>query len=288
MKRKEIMITLSITFTLFLLVSQPSVYQVKSDSSFSGWDSMSITSSHTAIHIQGDEELDSNSVSGDGGSSTPYIIRDLDIDTGSAVALRIEDTTKHFEIRNCTLTAMYGIYLDNVTGGTSRIENNTVYGCNSVAIYLTNTNGSWIVDNTLINNHRGISINYCYASHIIDNYLNNRDAGIFSRYSPYTSLVGNQMYGDGFEILDESVEDLLTIAVSTTTVNDKPLIYWESEEGKTIPSGAGQIVLVDCDEIEIIDQVLQNTADGVLACFSSDISIHDNYIINNKFPGIFV
>ena len=149
MKRKEIILTLSIIFTLFFLTSKLSVNQVKSESSISGRDSMSIASSSIAISIHNDVELESYSVSGDGGSSTPFIIRDLDIDTGSTIALRIEDTTKHFEIRNCTLTAMYGIYLDNVTGGTSRIENNTVYDCNSVAIYLLNTNGSWIVDNIL-------------------------------------------------------------------------------------------------------------------------------------------
>jgi len=275
MKRKEIILTLSIIFTLFFLTSKLSVNQVKSESSISGRDSMSIASSSIAISIHNDVELESYSVSGDGGSSTPFIIRDLDIDTGSTIALRIEDTTKHFEIRNCTLTAMYGIYLDNVTGGTSRIENNTVYDCNSVAIYLLNTNGSWIVDNILYNNHRGMSINTCYVTHIIDNNVQSRDAGIFLRNSPYSSLVGNLMYGDGVELDEDSIEDLLTISVSTTTVNDKPLLFSKSAVG-SIPAGDyGQIIILNGTSLVIDWQDISDVDIGISLWYCKAVHVTD-------------
>ena len=275
MKRKKIILTLSIIFAVFFLTSQLSVYQVKAERSDFKRDFVPNAVITSGIHIHNDAELASNAVSGDGSSSTPWIIRDLEIDTGDTVALRIEDTTEHFEVRNCTITAMYGIYLDNVTGGTSRIENNTVYDCNAVAIYMINTNGTWIEDNTLIDNHRGMSINYCYVTHIIDNYLNNEDAGIFLKYSPYSSLSGNQMYGDGLELVDINVENLLTIAVSSTTVNDKPLLFSKNDVG-SIPAGDyGQIIILNGSSIVIDWQDITNVDIGISMWYSDNIHVTD-------------
>ncbi len=276
MRRKEKILTLSIVFALFFLSSQLSVNQVKSESLDLGENFVINASSPDGITINGDGDFVTYAVSGDGGSSTPWIIRDLDIDTSDLYALRIVDTTHHFEIRNCTLKSNnWGIYLDNVAGGTSRIENNTVYECNSVAIYLMDTNGSWIVDNNLIDNHRGISTYYCYVTHIIDNYLNNRDAGIFSRYSPYTSLSGNQMYGDGFEIDDDSVEDLLTIAVSTTTVNDKPLLFSKSAVGSIPSDDYGQIILVNGSSVVIDFQDIMDVDIGISLWYCKEVHVTD-------------
>ncbi len=225
------------------------------------------------IYIHNDAELASYSVSGDGSSSDPWIIRDLEIDTSDVVALRVKDTTEHFEIRNCTITAMYGIYFDNVTGGTSRIQNNTVFGCNSVAIYLTKTNGSWIEDNILIDNHRGMEINYCYVTHILNNYCQSRDAGIFLRYSPYSSLAGNLMYGDGVEFVDNSVANLLTNTITSTTVNDKPLLFSKSGVGSLPIGDWGQIIIIDGVSLEVENQDISNVDIAISIWFSVNINV---------------
>lgn len=75
------------------------------------------------IYINGNSNFTSaNGVSsGSGSSSNPYIIQGLN-PSGGTYGIRIENTTAHFIIRNCTASGVWaGFYLSNANNG--RIEN---------------------------------------------------------------------------------------------------------------------------------------------------------------------
>ena len=87
------------------------------------------TTCHVPIFINGDNSFTpSNGVSsGSGTADDPYVIENLLIDASGSHGIWIENTTKHFIIRNCVVEngggTHWGIYLKNVRNG--RIENNT-------------------------------------------------------------------------------------------------------------------------------------------------------------------
>ena len=237
------------------------------------------------IWIHNDNELELASSSGTGGSSDPYMIEDLVIDTDDLVAIRIEDTTKHFEIRNCTVKARWGIYLDNVTGGTAEIRNNTAHNCESDGIYLYRSNGTWIQDNILFNNWRGMEIRESYVVFINNNYVQSEDAGIFIYRSPYASLTDNEMHGDGININFNSLDDAVTIVESGSTVNDEPVLFLKNTDSFTTSIEYGQIILINCSSIDVTGQTLTNIDIGMTMYFCIDIEITD-CIFGNGDTGI--
>lgn len=226
------------------------------------------------IWIHDDAELASYSTpGGEGTPANPYVIEDLVIDTSDPVAIRIEDTTKHFDVVNCTVTAMWGIYLDNVTGATAEIRNNTAINCDAVGIYLYRANGTWIQDNILINNGRGMEVRESYVVFISNNYVSSEDAGIFIYRSPYASLTSNEMHGDGINLNFNQLDDLLTIAISTCTVNSEPVLFSKSESDFTTTSNYGQIIIINGTNINIVDQTLTNLDIGMSLWFSMNLEV---------------
>jgi len=286
--KKERNYILVFTIVIFLLI-QPSTanLQAENHASFSN-EKISLDATITAgIHIHNDAELAALAVSGDGNSGTPWIIRDLVIDTTDTVALRIEDTTEHFEILNCTVTASWGIYIDNISDSTARIENNTVLNCDAYGIYLYKANGTWIEENNLIDNSRGVSINYCYLTFISNNFCSNQDAGIFIQHSPYASLTDNVLVGDGIDFDFDNLEDMLTVSSLSNTVNGKPFILSKNIIGSSYTGDFGQIIIVNGSSVSIHNQEIINVDIGI-AVYYSDLIHIDSSTFSESDSGIYL
>ncbi|MHA1347873.1 MAG: NosD domain-containing protein [Candidatus Heimdallarchaeaceae archaeon] len=241
----------------------------------------------TGIHITNDVDLAAQAVSGDGSPGNPWIIRDLVIDTTDTVALRIEDTTEHFEILNCTVTASWGIYIDNISDSTARIENNTIFNCGANGIYLIKANGTWIEENNLMNNKRGIQINFSYLTFILNNYCSNQEIGIFIRDSPYASLTDNELYGDGIEIDFDNLENMLTFVATGNTVNGKPFLLSKNAVGDSYTSDFGQIIAINGSSLSIQNQEMIDLDIGIAVYYSNLIQI-DNSTFNDADIGIYL
>ena len=285
--KKEISfsIILLITFSLALSNSINVISSEKQTDNISRKNTINTIT--TGIHVHNDAELQALAVSGAGTPGDPWIIRDLVIDTPDIVALRIEDTTEYFDIRNCTVTARWGIYLDNITDNTAWIENNTVVNCDSTGIYLTKANGTWIVDNILINNMRGMEIYYSYVTFIQNNYCANYDSGIFIRHSPYASLTGNELFGDGIEVDFDNLEDMMTLVESGNTVNGKMFLLLKNAANAAYSGDYGQIIAMNCSQIAFEDQATINVDIGIAIYYSSLVQILDS-VFSGSDSGIYL
>ena len=219
--------------------------------------------SSTGIIISNDAQLQAASTGGDGSQGDPYEIKDLEIDTTDIYALSISGTTSYFEILNCTLTGNYGIYLGNVPDSTAIIRNNTIKNCSDYGIRLYLSDYTLVEDNILINNH----------------------VGIYNYRSTNVNLTGNDMFGCGIDLNFNSVVDMETLTIASCTVNSKPVLYSVSENGQTITSEYGQIIIVNGTSIDVMDQTLTNTGLGLDVWYSEDIEI-TNCIFGGGNTGI--
>ncbi|MFX0125196.1 MAG: right-handed parallel beta-helix repeat-containing protein, partial [Candidatus Hodarchaeota archaeon] len=139
---------------------------------------------------------------------------------------------------------------------------------------------STLFNNTVTNNERGISLvssgNSILSSNIV---TNNSRKGIHLEISGNNTIVNNILRNNSFSIAGLVLEDYIQTKVTNNSINDSPLIYWQHVNGSTIPSGTGQVILVNCTLIEVSDQILG----GVLGAYCSRLFIQKNVILNGNY-----
>jgi parallel beta-helix repeat protein len=155
-------------------------------------------------------------------------------------------------------------------------------------IHLDDSNNNSISNNICLDNeddgiHLGKSNNNC----ISENNCTNNGAGIFCWFSRNNNLTGNVMVKNGIHIGGDSLSDYTHEIAESNTVNGKSVYYWNDVKGGKIPDGAGQVILVNCSNVTVENQNLNNASIGIEVAFSSFITIKNNNNLNNIF-GIYL
>jgi parallel beta-helix repeat protein len=177
-------------------------------------------------------------------------------------------------------SSLYAIYLqychDNLISG-------NVIRDSYHAICLENSNGNNISFNNVIDNIRGIYIWYSDYNNLSYNNVTNNSYGIYIGYSDFITLFQNRMVTDGVTLRGDSQGHYNSHEIDTSnTVNGKPVYYWKNENEGTVPDGAGQIILANCNNIRIENYSIDETSIGILVGFSDDNIIIGNNISNNR------
>jgi parallel beta-helix repeat protein len=170
-----------------------------------------------------------------------------------------------------------GISLSNVQNITIRDINikNFYYG-----IYFIFTSHSTITQNNITNNSRGI-LHVLSSNNIISgNNITNNEIGIYLFKSSNNNISGNNFIRNGLFVYDS-----YSNIVVGNCVNNKPLVYLEGISGVVV-GDAGQVILVDCDNITVENLNLSKTDIGVQLLRTSNTKIRWNNITANNLDGI--
>lgn len=162
-----------------------------------------------------------------------------------------------FKIINKTLDLYAGIRIDT--------KYNKIYGNNFYDKFIAITfsgasSNNTILNNVFKNNYKSISNAKKSENNTIINNKFINDGILLGCYKPSNTIFGNK-------------------------VNDKPITYLKNISDEIIDN-AGQIFLINCDNITIQNQDLSYTKNGVYIKDSEDIIISNNIICNNHKPGI--
>ncbi|MFX1507595.1 MAG: nitrous oxide reductase family maturation protein NosD [Promethearchaeota archaeon] len=265
----ELSMTLRKYLLLFLLIigilsvyNLPNVQSKQEISSLQHYLTSTTNEEHASIYINGNDDFitqaNAEGWPGEGTAQNPYVISGYEITgSGSENLIDIWEIDIHFRISYCELdSGYYGIHLHNVENGE-------------------------VSNNEISNSEEGICLHYCQNIRVTDNTLSNNIYGIFLYYSGNNVITSNTLIAGGLYIFGDEYSDFLQSEVSENTVNGAPIVFWQGISGGTIPEGAGQVFLINCDSIEVSDQYLTGLSVGLVTAFSSDISIHDNNISNN-------
>ena len=184
--------------------------------------------------------------------------------------------------------------------------------CGDSGIYLYSANNNSISNNTCSNNvdvifalgwsinlrdshNNSIANNTCsgnddsninlYSSNnnsiLGNNCSSNNRAGISFRDSNNNNLKDNLLVENGIYIEGDSVSDYTHEIDTSNTVNGKPVYYWKNVEGGRVPDGAGQVILVNCTNVVVENQNLNNASVGIDVAYSSYIAIRNNNCSDN-------
>lgn len=143
--------------------------------------------------------------------------------------------------------------------------------------------------NTITDNQYGISFSmFSNSNYILDNTIANNTYGIYITHSPNNTFRNNQLTNNIYNLwisCETSVQmtHFINDIDTSNTINGKPIIYWVSEQDKTVPSDAGYVGLVDCTNITVQDQILTSNSQGIMLVATSNSLITKNHVTNNDY-----
>jgi parallel beta-helix repeat protein len=220
---------------------------------------------------------------GNGILSNPYIIDGLTIEYYyGRILIDIRNTDVYFQISNCNLNlGFHGVFLKNVTN--ANIANN-IFTENGNGIILIESYNNTIIDNTIVNSKKnGIHLIFSEENTLITNQLsNNGITGIYIEASPNNRVLGNNLFNNSLQIWKYLAPYTLPQItyfkqdIINNTINNKPIIYWINRSDEIIPKGVGQVFLINCTSIEVLNHHFKDNSGGLTVVFSSNIQIHDN------------
>jgi parallel beta-helix repeat protein len=131
------------------------------------------------IEICQDEDFLKYTHKGIGTEEDPFIIEDEHIGGSETSGIKIENTTKYFEIRNCQIEVdTTGIFIQNIETGTARISENICKG-GMIGIKVKNADSSIIDNNICKNNYdTGIVLESSEKCVILNNSCQENELGI--------------------------------------------------------------------------------------------------------------
>ena len=134
-----------------------------------------------------------------------------------------------------------------------------------------------ISGNNISNNWYGIFLDDSSNTISGNNISSN---GIYLYHSSNNNISDNSFFNDGLFVYYSYQNN-----VYNNTVNGKTLVYLEEKSNKVIKD-AGQIVLINCNNIIVQNQELSNTRIGVQLWSSDNCLIFGNNISSNNVVGI--
>ena len=165
----------------------------------------------------------------------------------------------------------------------NNISNNIIRSNKWDGIWLGYSNNNIISNNNISsNNVHGIEIWNSNNNNISNNIIgSNKCDSILLSHSNETTIRKNEFINNGL-FVDYSYGNI----VENNKVNGKPLVYLEDESDKII-NNAGQIILVRCKNITVMNAEVTNTDVGI-ELFESDNCLISNIISSNNENGIFL
>ena len=269
---------------------------------------------HSPIIINGNTNFNDTAFTegwnGNGTITNPYIITGLNITNIGGELIRIRNTDVYFIIKDCFFFGgHYGIYFSNVNN--SYIFNNTISG-SDIAIFIVNSNNNNFMQNNVSNNFLyGVELTNSASNTLANNILNDIQNGIwvgsssnniifnntfsnisnialFFGQSAENRILNNSFSNNGMYLSEGDVlQNYLQTEVANNTVNGKPLIFWQNQVGGTVPSDAGQIILVNSESVNIVEQEISSAAIGIQLHLCTNITISNSIISNNKIGVLF-
>ncbi len=282
--------------TIFLLILTLSIYasnvnvQITAEENDYRPPSLELTP-HESIEIISDDNFTDYGFLGTGTAEDPYIIEGLEIITTEYTGIYIYNTTNYFIIRNCYVDAIYdGIYIDNVADGTATVSNNTCSNNVHDGIKLDSSINSTISNNICGNNDYG-GINLYRSDHsIISNNTcsNNNHYGIRLPHSGNSTISNNTFTNCGLYIYEYTIDAYLSYVIENNWVNGKKLGFYTNLESTIIAEPVyGQLIFINCTNVTVRDQILNNATTGLFLYSCTYSTIIDN-TCNNGDVGIFL
>lgn len=260
---------------------------------------------------------------GVGTENDPYFIANLQLAvTDEEVAIDISNTDAYFQIKDCRIVIVQGIFallMSNVT-------NAVIADCEIVggSLSIDNSSSCEIIDTTITGplTEAGIDIWFCRDIVLSRNTIQDTTAGIFLLGSENVWISSNHIFDNSQAGIDiylsgnttvhdnilvnngivlslwggasgqgQSIEGSQYIDVpynfENNTINGKPLGFFHEESDFQIDGSIyGQVILLNCTDVDVVGGTFANISIGFQTYYCHNCSIESATLANNTSYGI--
>lgn len=255
---------------------------------------------HIPIIVNGDSDFHDYDFPGNGSPDSPYLIEGYSIiDSASADGIVVENTTKHFIVRNCYIEVNGdGLRVKNISNGTAVIADNQFRGCDSDAIVVVYADFTIVANNTGLEDHTGLRISYCDGVYANNNTFVGGSpveyicaSGIYASYCDYITLINNSIddFNRGIFTRDTSNSIIAKNTILSSKEYGGIYLFQNSDNNLIINntvlnnSAYDGIRLYDCDDNEITYNIVKNNNGygcSLMSGSRNNIAHHNNFINN--------
>jgi parallel beta-helix repeat protein len=185
-------------------------------------------------------------------------------------------------VANNTLTNLAGGGIQAVESDHLQVANNTLTNLAGGGIEASASDYCTVVDNTLTRTQEGIYLRWSRSSTIANNSVIRSTYGISLFESNASNVLNNILLGCGFSVSGDTIPGCHQASLNYNLVNEQPLVFWQDRVGGVVPKGAGQVILVNCVQVVVSDQILANCTIGIQLSFSNSSSLVNNTCTDNQ------
>jgi parallel beta-helix repeat protein len=159
-------------------------------------------------------------------------------------------------------------------------------GGGSDGILVYQSSGNTVLGNDVSDNDNGINVVDGSDTNVITNNVatQNSQYGIVIDSSIDNNLTFNALTNNGIFIDGDQVNHWNTHSIDpSNTVNGKPISYLKNQIGGAVPLGAGEVILANCSNVNVNNQIIANSSVGIEIGFSSNNTILNNEISNQSY-----
>ena len=173
-------------------------------------------------------------------------------------------------------TRLAGIHV--LSAKNCKIFGNSVMDC-GCGIWLYDASQNSVTDNYITRNDYGLRVEASANNNIARNTVTGNWGGIWLISASHNKLRSNSVASNirNFGMTGDELSAYYNDVDTSNTVDGRPIYYWIGVWGRTIPSDAGCVVLVNCVGVKVQGLSFAKNQDGILI-----VSSRDSVVLNNN------
>ena len=194
--------------------------------------------------------------------------------------------TSHCLIENCRFQSNDGHGLLSVSSWGNRVKNCTFQNGFFAGIYLYSSFYNIIEHCISSDSSAGVRLEYSPYNTIQEQMVDQCRIGILFLSSYGNTLRENRMFQCGLKVDGQDFSDYFNEVDTSNTVNGKPVYYCMNKTNWTVPSDAGEVLLINCTNCTVSNITINHTSIAIELAYSSGNLISQNILHSNTDAAI--
>jgi len=198
--------------------------------------------------------------------------------TGFWCAIELEDSSDNIITDNLIVDNTQGVWIHTSSNNIisrNNIKNNK-QGLTLAAAYTT------IQENNISNSlEYGIKLFWSF-NNLSENKISNNNVAINFQESTHNVFRNNSFTDNSRLFFYTRFSEFVQNVDDSNHINGKPILFWENKNGKTVPSDAGYVALINCTRIKV-ENLNFSFGQQIVLVSTKDSTVSNNVLSDNQF-----